>query len=465
MITPEQTLKTLWEEHQLNSDALNNIRLTGTEPVFPSSFAVGTAAQVSMASAALMAAEFGRSRGLPEQTVSVDMLQAAIECTGAFTLNGKSTPKFAELSGLYHCKDGWIRLHANFEHHCDAVLRVLGLPQQSNIERSLLEAQAIRWTTTELETAVLDNGGACAAVRSFDTWDQLPQAKAIMQLPLVEITKIGDAAPKRITTLNNNECPLTDIRVLDFTRILAGPVCGRTLAAYGADVMLVNSPKLPNIDAIVETSRGKLSAHIDLDEPDDIKTLNQLLSETHVFIQGYRPGALAAKGLSPVTLAEKHPGIVCTSLSAYGRSGPWNQRRGYDSLLQSASGFNMAEAQNKGSEKPTALPMQVLDYASGFLMAFGTQAALHKQITEGGSWHVQVSLARTGLWLRSLGQNIDWLDCTAPDENNYLVRYASQYGDLKAIPHAPEFSLSPVGWKIDSAPPGTHKPAWPLVTA
>jgi len=209
VITPERTLKTLWEEHQLNSDALNNIRLTGTEPVFPSSFAVGTAAQVSMASAAL----------LPEQTVSVDMLQAAIECTGAFTLNGKSTPKFAELSGLYHCKDGWIRLHANFEHHRDAVLRVLGLPQQSNIERSLLEAQAIRWTTTELETAVLDNGGACAAVRSFDTWDQLPQAKAVMQLPLVEITKIGDAAPKRITTLNNNQCPLTNIRVLDFTRI------------------------------------------------------------------------------------------------------------------------------------------------------------------------------------------------------------------------------------------------------
>ena len=461
MKNSEQILKILWEQHKQNTDALENLKLTGDEPVFPSSFAVGTAAQVSMACAALMATELGRYRGLAEQTVTVDMLQAAIECTGCFTVNGKSTPKFAELSGLYRCNDGWIRLHANFEHHRNAALQTLGLPPNANTDRSLVESQTLLWPGTQLETTVLANGGACAAVRSFNTWDQLPQAKAIAQLPLVEITKLGEAAPKNIKPLDARQRPLAGIRILDFTRILAGPVCGRTLAAYGANVMLINSPKLPNIDNIIETSRGKLSALLDLEKTSDNIKLQRLLSESHVFIQGYRPGALAAKGLDPNTLAQKYPGIICTSLSAYGRSGPWHQRRGYDSLLQSASGFNLAEAQSKGTDMPTALPMQVLDYASGFLMAFGTQVALLRQLTEGGSFHVEVSLARTGLWLRSLGQNSDWLNCPAPDEKKYLESYPSHYGDLRALPHTPIFSVSSSSWKLKSAPPGTHEPEWP----
>ena len=282
-----------------------------------------------------------------------------------------------------------------------------------------------------------------------------------MQLPLVEITKIGETAPKKISALSGTQQPLHGVRVLDLTRILAGPVCGRTLAAYGADVMLINSPTLPNIDSIIETSRGKLSAHLNLQQAADQIKLDQLLSETDIFVQGYRPGALDTFGLSSDSLAKKYPGIVCVSLSAYGRSGPWQHRRGYDSLLQSASGFNLAEAQAKNTDAPSALPMQVLDYASGFLMAFGAQVALMKQLTEGGSWHVQVSLARTGCWLRSMGQNTEWLNCEAPDESSYLQNYNSDYGDLRALPHPPQFSGSTVGWERDSSPPGTHQPVWP----
>ncbi len=461
MPNPKHLLKTLWNEHNLSEDALDRIHLAGADPVFPSSFAVGSAALVSMASAAAMAAEIGQIRGLPQQTISVDMQEAAIECTGRFTLDGKSTPSFAELSGLYQCNDGWLRLHANFDHHRDAALSVTGLPTGSKTPRMDLEAKALHYSCEQLESAVLEKGGACATVRTFDEWDKLPQAKAVESLPLVEITKLGEANPKSHSTLSEGQPPLSNIRILDLTRILAGPVCGRTLAAYGADVMLINSPNLPNIDSIIETSRGKLSAHIDLTSETDKHALHRLLKDTHAFVQGYRPGAIASHELSPEALAERYPGIVYTSLSAYGRSGPWSSRRGFDSLLQSASGFNMAEAQSKGTKQPTALPMQILDYASGFLMAFGTQVALQKQITEGGSWHVQVSLARTGLWLRSFGQNSDWLNCTAPSTDAYLQTYASSYGDLRALPHPIKFSESSVEWKVPSSTPGTHQPIWP----
>jgi len=166
-------------------------------------------------------------------------------------------------------------------------------------------------------------------------------------------------------------------------------------------------------------------------------------------------------GFSAEELAKTHPGIVCCSLSAYGREGPWSSRRGFDSLMQSASGINMAEADAKGVDSPTALPMQILDYASGFLMAFGTQVALHNQIKQGDSWHVQVSLARTGHWLRSLGQNPDWLQSKTPDVSKYLTPYPTSYGVLEALPHPVKFSESKVEWKRPSSPPGTHAPVWP----
>ena len=453
-------LQNLWCEHQLADDALNRIILTGSDPVFPSSFAVGTAAQVSMAAASGLAAEIGHSRGLPQQTVTVNALEAAIECTGYFTLNGKTTPSFAELSGLYQCSDGWLRIHANFDHHRDTALTTLGLPAGPDVTRSKVERSALAWNIDKLESAIIDNDGACAGVRTFEEWDALPQSQSVATLPLVEISKIGEADSKTLPAPNKEQLPLSGVRILDLTRILAGPVSGRTLAGYGAEVMLINSPELPNIDNIAETSRGKYSAHIDLNTASGQHSMHRLLSDCHVFTQGYRPGAMDTHGLSAHELADRYPGIIYTSLSAYGRSGPWNTRRGFDSLLQSASGFNMAEASAMGNDRPTALPMQILDYASGFLMAFGTQAALQKQLNEGGSWHVQVSLARTGHWLRSMGQEVDWCSCETPDSAPYLKAYPSNYGRLCALPHPVKFSHSTVRWQVPSSPPGTHEPQW-----
>lgn len=277
----------------------------------------------------------------------------------------------------------------------------------------------------------------------------------------MSIEKIGAADPVAWPALSAGGLPLEGLHVLELTRILAGPVAGRTLAAYGADVMLVNSPDLPNIEAIPDTSRGKLSTHINLKTLAGRDQLQKLLADAHVFVQGYRPGGLEALGFGPADAARIRPGIVYVSLSAYGHEGPWAGRRGFDSLVQSATGFNLAEAEAFGSAAPKAMPYQILDYASGFLMAFGAAAALWRQQTEGGSWHVRVSLAQTARWLREFGRFAPDLTVARPDFEALVADYPSGFGHLRAMPHAARFSATPPHWERPSMPPGTHPPVWP----
>lgn len=177
-------------------------------------------------------------------------------------------------------------------------------------------------------------------------------------------------------------------------------------------------------------------------------------------MQGYRPGALAARGFAPNEVAALSPGIVVVSLSAYGAHGPWSGRRGFDSLVQTATGFNLAEAQAFGVAEPKALPLQILDYAAGYLLAFGAQAALLRQAHEGGSWHVQVSLAGVGQWLRGLGR-VDGLQAKRPPIEPYVETVDSGFGRLQVLSHAARFSATPARWRRRSMPPGSHSPSWP----
>jgi hypothetical protein len=324
------------------------------------------------------------------------------------------------------------------------------------VQAALLQRGAI-----EIEEAAAQAGLVIAALRSFAQWDAHAQGQAVAALPLIEWQRIGDAPPRALPQLAANARPLRGNRVLDLTRILAGPVCGRTLAAYGADVMLVNSPHLPNIESIAETSRGKWSCHADLHDAAGRDALRALLADAAVFVQGYRPGGLEALGFGPAQAAALCPGIVYVSLSAYGHTGPWAGRRGFDSLVQTATGFNDAEMTAAGAATPKALPVQILDYASGFLMAFAAQAALLRQAREGGSWHVRVALARTGHWLRSFGRVANGFAAQKPAMEEHLQTFDSGWGVLRAPPHAAQFELTPAGWERPSVPPGTHPPAWP----
>ncbi len=469
-----QVLRGIWSAAGLSHAHLPYAGLTGADPVLPSSFAVGTAAQTSIAAAALGAAALGHARNGVQQRVAVDMRHAALECTGQFSVDGRAPVMWDKLSGLYRCRSGWVRVHANFAHHRDGALRVLGLPIGADTERARMEAALLHWDACGFEQACSDAGLVVAAARRFDEWDAHPHSAAIAAAPLITLEKTGDAAPRALAALAATAQPLQGVRVLDLTRILAGPVCGRTLAAYGADVMLINAPHLPNIEHIADTSRGKLSAHVDLRADSGRDALRALLRDAHVMVQGYRPGTLAAHGFGPAEAAALRPGLVYVSLSAYGDSGPWGGRRGFDSLVQTATGFNHAEAQafqmagpgpstqNGGSPQPKALPVQILDYASGFLMAFAASAALLRQQQEGGSWHARISLARTAQWLRSLGRVEGGFNITAPACDAYLETTDSGWGRISAIGHAAQFERTPAHWSRSSVRPGTHAPVWPV---
>ncbi|NDZ16672.1 carnitine dehydratase [Variovorax sp. WS11] len=457
---PEETLQSLWTLAALPQEALAFVRLTGADPVLPSSFAVGTAAQASIAAAALAACELGHLRGTPRQQVAVDMLHAAMECTAWFSLDGRVPPQWDPFSGLYRCADGWVRVHANFAHHRDGALRLMGL-DPSTAQRADAEAAMRGRKAIDFETAAAEAGLVATALRRFDEWDATPQGRAIAAQPLFTIERIGEAPPLALASLAESQPPLAGLRVLDLTRVLAGPVGCRALAAFGADVMLVNAPHLPNIEAIADTSRGKLSAHLDLRGKAGRTSLEELLAEAHVFVQGYRPGGVAELGFGPEQTARQRPGIVHVSLSAYGTHGPWAPRRGFDSLVQTAMGFNHAEGEAAGEGKPRPLPMQILDEATGYLIAMGAAAALWRQQREGGSWHVQVSLAQTGQWLRGLGRISDGFEVPSPKIEPWLESAASGFGELRSMRLSARLARTPVAWRWPSMPPGSHPGRWP----
>jgi len=460
MATSEEILAGLWQLAGLPAEALAFARLTGADPVLPSSFPVGLAAQASIAAAALAACELGHRRGVARQDVAVDTLHAALDCTGWFSLDGRVPELWDTFSGMYRCADGWVRIHANFKHHREGALRLMKL-DPAIATRADAEAAMAGWRAIDFESAAAAQGLVATALRRFDEWDATPQGQAVARQPLFTIERIGDAPPRALPPLRNDQRPLEGLRVLDLTRILAGPVGGRALAAYGADVLLVNSPNLPNIESIADTSRGKLSAHVDLCTDEGRTVLHGLVADAHVFVQGYRPGGVAALGFGPEALARERPGIVCVSLTAYGTQGPWAHRRGFDSLVQTAMGFNHAEGEAAGDGKPRPMPMQILDEASGYLIALGAAAALWRQQQEGGSWHVQVSLAQTGQWLRGLGRVDGGLSIARAGVEPYVETSASGFGELTAVRHSAQLSRTPAAWPRPSMPPGSHPPVWP----
>jgi crotonobetainyl-CoA:carnitine CoA-transferase CaiB-like acyl-CoA transferase len=453
----QATLARLWQLAQLPEEALGCVTLTGADPVFPSSFAVGDAAQSTIAAAALAACELGHQRGVPRQQVGVDMLHAAIDCLGWFSIDGRVPDLWDPFSGLYEASDGWVRIHANFRHHRDGALRLLGL-NPAHATQEAAQAAMRLWRAIDYEQASADAGLVATALRSFAQWDATQQGRAIAAQPVMTITRVADADPLPLPELAPSQRPLSGVRVLDLTRILAGPVGGRALAAHGADVMLVNAPHLPNIDAIADTSRGKRSAHVDLRTADGRAAMDALLRGAHVFIQGYRPGALQSLGCGVEQAVATRPGLVYVSLSAYGTQGPWAGRRGFDSLLQTAMGFNHAEAEAFGSATPRPLPMQILDEATGYLIAFGAAAALRRQQRDGGSWHVQVSLAQTGHWLRTLGRVEGGPQISKPDPAPFVEISASGFGALAAVRPSAQLGRTPAGFARPSVAPG-HSPS------
>lgn len=467
MQSPADILKGIWTSAGGDTAALDRVRLTGEEPQIPSSFRVAVTGQTTIAAAGLAAAEIWRLRSGETQQVSVDICHAVAECRSEryLRLDDKPPPPaWDAIAGVYRTGDNrFVRCHTNFPHHRDAVCSVLGC----EAERDKVQAALMQWKGEDFETAAYAAGGVVALMRSYDEWSASPQARALAQLPLISIEKIGEAPPKPWPQRSsNNDRPLSGLRVLDLSRVIAGPVAGRTLAAHGADVLLVSGPELPAIDWLtIDTGRGKLTTFIELKSETGRARLRELLEDADIFSQGYRPRALAALGFAPEDAAKINPGIVYVTLSAYGHTGPWAERRGFDSLVQTTTGFNHAEGRAAGLDGPKELPAQMLDHATGYLMAFGAMMARARQTRDGGSWHVRVSLAQTGRWLWNLGRLDGGLN--TPDLTGEAVHAAfiesmpSGFGMLKAVRHSALLSNTPAQWSRPAMPLGSHLAQWP----
>jgi crotonobetainyl-CoA:carnitine CoA-transferase CaiB-like acyl-CoA transferase len=462
MHTPREILAGLWTMAGGEPAALDAVTLTGEEPQLPSSFRVAAAAQAGIAAAALAAAHLWKLRSGESQNVAVEMRHAVTECRSEryLRVDGKPPPPaWDAIAGVYKTRDRrFVRLHTNFPHHREAVCRVL----DCRAERDDVQAALMQWDAEPFETAAYAVGGVVSMMRSFDDWSELPQAKAVAALPVITFEKIGEAAPR---PWPKGDRPLAGLRVLDLSRVIAAPVAGRTLAAHGADVLLISGPTLPQIPWLtIDTGRGKLTSFLDLKNENGQAALRDLLGEADIFSQGYRPLALADLGFSPQNAARINPGIVYVSLSAYSHLGPWAGRRGFDSLVQTSTGFNHAEGQAAGIDGPKELPAQILDHATGYLMAFGAMMVKARQSREGGSWHVRVSLAQTGRWIWNLGRVPDGLkteDLKAEAILPFIEEASSGFGPLKAVGHAAKLSKTPAHWTRPAMPLGTHPPQWP----
>ena len=376
----------------------------GVDPVLPTPFRIGAAGAAALAATGLAASELWQIRTGRRQQVTVDLRQATASLRSGryLKLTGTSVPSARnDIMGVYPTRDGrWSYLHCNFPNHRAAALAVLGVGE----DREAVARAVATWNAADLEEAIIAANGAGGMARTRAEWVQHPQALAIAALPLLEIIRIGDSDPEPLPA---GDRPLSNIRVLDLTRVLAGPTCARTLAEHGADVMKITAAHLPNLGYQEwDTGHGKLSAELDLRAPGDLDTLRGLVRQADVFSQGYRPGTLANRGLAPEELAAIRPGLVYVSLCAFGHRGPWASRRGFDTVVQTVSGMTVRQAECVPGKRPGPqfYPVSAIDYCTGYLMAFGAMLALARRAQEGGSWLVRTSLAQVGKWIVDLGE-------------------------------------------------------------
>jgi crotonobetainyl-CoA:carnitine CoA-transferase CaiB-like acyl-CoA transferase len=443
----------------------------GTDPILPTPFRIGETSAAALAAVGLAVADLWALRTGRHQEVSVDARQATASLRSGHYMKMDEAPVSTErntVMGVYAAKNGrWSYLHCNFPNHRAAALSVLGVPE----DREAVRKAVAQWDALELEEAIIAANGAGGMVRTMAEWAQHPQAVAIASLPLLEIIKIGDSPPEQ---LPDGDRPLSGIRVLDLTRVLAGPTCARTLAEHGADVLKITAAHLPNIGyQEYDTGHGKLSAHLDLRQSKDLETLRGLIREADVFSQGYRPGTLGNRGLSPEALAQLRPGIVYVSLCAFSHVGPWASRRGFDTVVQTVSGITSRQGElfPGAAPGPQFYPVSAIDYLTGYLMAFGALVALARRTRQGGSWLVRISLAQTGRWLVGRGQvpEAELKDVPKEFTPAELARWSiaseTPVGRLHHLGPVVRLSETPPRWARPTVPLGHHEPVWPARAA
>lgn len=466
----------------------------GHDPVLACRYPLGESAAAIHAVLGLTSAALGEDRGLPPQRVAVDVRHAAASLRGFLdqvvdgeTLDPDPTGRLHAV-GLFEAQDGWVQTYGAFPPLLERTLGVLGCAA----DRGSIARAVARRHADEVVDALLAAGAPAATVLSAEEWDAHPQGRALRALPLVVVERIGDAPPEPLPPLapgrttavapgpagartppvlarppgtdpaGGGPRPLDGVRVLDLTRIVAGPACGRTLAEHGADVLGVTGPGLHTVRrAAVETAPGRRSTSLRLADAADRAVLEGLLPQADVVCQNARPGVLDRHGLGADRLAEVRPGVVHVSIDTYGHVGPWSSRPGFEPLAQCSTGW--ADEHRDAAGRPTIVPALPCDYATGYLAALGTMIALRRRAVEGGSWRVRTSLARTATWFRDQPGRVDPAGApgtSAASTADLRVRLDGPFGVVAQLAPVARMSGTPPRWAGPGEPPGASPPAF-----
>lgn len=450
--------------------AEDDVQFVGSDPVLPSPLRIGEAGAATIGAAALAAARLWTLRGGERQSVRVEVDAAAAAMRSSRYVRVESSEQPADEAesladfrpraaragtGVFRTRDGrWMYLHRAFPHHRARICSVLACAD----EEADIAAAVKGWDALALEDAIVGAGACAAMVRSVNEWRALDQAQAVAALPLLEIEKLKETPPM---PFDRAPRPLSGVRVLDLTRVLAGPTCARTLAEHGADVLRVGTTRLPDDDAMLrDTGHGKRSTALDLTDAPDAARLRALVRGADVFSEGYRPGAIASLGFGLEDVLTLRPGIVYVELSAFSHRGPWASRRGFDSIVQAHSGIADEHAMEG---VPRFAPANPLDYMTGYLAAFGVVVALTRRAREGGSYRVRLSLAQTGRWLAGLSR----VDATgvAPDLaperlGSLMMTSDTPFGRLRHLAPIAQLSKTPGRWDHPAVPLANDPPEW-----
>ena len=451
----ETFIRAIWSGLGGDDSALAAVRMAGVGNL-PSAFAVSDLAVASVAAAGLAVAELGSARFGEMTEVRADRRLASLWFSRTLQPQGWSMPPVWDpIAGDYAAADGWIRLHTNAPHHRDAALAVLGAAN----DKAAVAAAVSRWTADDLEAAVVERGGCAAAMRSLSAWADHPQGRSVAAEPLlrVETTDVSRSQPRSMSRGR----PLAGVRVLDLTRVLAGPVATRFLAGLGADVLRIDPPWWDEPSIVPDVVPGKRCARLDLRLAEDRQRLTALIAEADILVHGYRPGALARLGLDAEARRRLRPGLVDVSLDAYGWTGPWQGRRGFDSLVQMSAGIAAEGMRRFGTDRPKPLPVQALDHATGYMMAAAAIRGLMRRMTSGVGSETRTSLARTAGLLASVA---------APDQPGELGEAdPADYGNaIEATDWGPALRLRPplaidgvtIAWDRPAATLGSSLPRW-----
>jgi len=422
-------------------------------------FAVSDLAQASIAVAGSSLASFvALNTGDSPPDVIIDRDLASAWFAGSIRPQGWDLiPAWDAVAGDYACSDGWIRLHTNATRHRAAALAVLDVPE----DRAAVVTAVSTWSAQALEAAVVATGGAAAAMRSTTDWQEHPQGRAVADEPLIW-TQRTSVAGRRDALFEGRERPLKGLRVLDLTRVLAGPVATRLLAGWGAEVLRIDPPDWDEPAIVPEVTLGKRCARLDFRTSDGRSRFIELLRSADVLVHGYRPYALDRLGLGEEVRDKICPGLIDVSLDAYGWAGPWQQRRGFDSLVQMSSGIADAGRIATGGDRPTPLPVQALDHAAGYLLAAAAITGLTQRRIDGTGSRWRTSLARVAELLIRAGPLEVSTDPSSPpatpDPVGPIERTA--WGDALRLPPPLVVQGAQLQWAFPARRLGSDRPQW-----